>query len=130
MNKAIIDAVAKIGGELADPVWQWFLQNGPHGSGFRWAPTKQGPPGYSGLDHLRDIVAEKSANDPEFPERSYEIAIAAIGSGNLELIRRGIQILAVVGDRNDVDKIKSFTDHCVDVVANDAKACLYELKRS
>lgn len=130
LNPSITETVEQIGGNLADPVWQWFLRNGPHGSSFCWSPTKKGPPGYSGLEHLRRIVSEKTAIEPRFPERARVVAIAAIGTENADLIRRGIQVLAAVGVRSDVEKIKALAEHSVDAVVKDAKACLFELKRA
>jgi hypothetical protein len=130
LNPSIIETVEQIGGNLSDPIWQWFLRNGPHGSSFCWSPTKQGAPGYSGLEHLRRIVSEKAAIEPRFPVKAREVAIAAIGTEYADLIRRGIQVLAAVGLRSDVEKIKPLTEHSVDAVAKDARACLFELKRA
>jgi hypothetical protein len=126
--KRIYESAIQVGGDLSDPVWNWFVSRGPHGPSFSWSHTKQEPPGFSGLNLLKQTVEEKTTIDPEFPQKAYSVATAALASENPELVRRAIQVISVVGTKSDREKIKPFLTHSVLSVVKDTKACLFELK--
>lgn len=130
MNKEQTAIVTQLGGNPADPIWRWFLLNGPHGNSFSWSQTKKEPPGYTSLEHLREIVAEKTENDISFPSRARAIAQRAITAEDLDMIRRGIQILAVVGTKEDIKLIEPLISHQASAISKDAKACLFVLKKA
>jgi len=121
--------VLRLGGDPTDLVWDWFLFRGPHGNSFTWSRTRKKPPGYIGLKHLKEIVAEFANNEPEFIRRAHAIAKAALLSVYPEIVRRGIQVIAVIGDISDFDKIEALTAHQDDSIQADAKACIFELKK-
>lgn len=121
--------IARLGGDPSDLVWHWFLFNGPHGQSFSWGATRNHPPGYIGLEHLKEIIAERSDADPSFIARAHAIAINSLGSVYPSLVRRAIQIIAVVGDVSDIEKIKALTTSENDLIKADAKACIFELKQ-
>ncbi len=129
MNKDLSELVVQLGGDPADPVWQWFIVNGPHGACFTWSQTKKSPPGYNGLEHLQRIILERSEVDPSFASRARQIAEIALSSDDLDLKRRAIQVLAVVGDREHIKNIEPYASHPAATLSKDAKACLFELKR-
>ena len=106
-----------------DPEWIWFLRNGPHGSSFNWG---QDLPGYNALKHLREIVSERNTVDPQFSIKARKIALEALQSEDINLVRRAIQVLCVVGSDDEVRLLHSFTSHADQAVAKDAKSCLYE----
>lgn len=118
----------RIGGDPSDILWEWFLFRGPHGSYFTWGQTRQNPPGYVGLEHLKSVVAELEQRDPGFSIHVRNIATAGITSIDSDIVRRGIQIIAVVGEPADVKAINDLRVHADPSVAADAKACLFELK--
>lgn len=130
MNRALTSEVLRIGGDPADPVWQWFLLNGPHGRSFTWSQTRKEPPGYCGLDHLREIIAERAKINPFFPAQARTVAERALTSEEPVFIRRAIQVMAAAGGRDDAGLIEPFVAHRLKSVSNDAKACLFELKRA
>lgn len=127
MNPVLAE-VQRIGGNPADDVWWWFVNRGPHGSEFTWAQTKSSPPGYVGLLHLQEIVAREEQAAPGFTARSRAVALSALQSSLPELIRRGLQVLAVVGDGDDIASAKGLTASDDSAVVADAKACIFELK--
>jgi hypothetical protein len=109
--------------------WYWFMCRGPHGSSFTWGASRLGPPSYVGIEHLRKVIDERTANDSDTPVRLRAIARAATGSSDAEVMRRALQVLAVVGTNEDVPLIEGLAVHSRDVIARDAKAALFELKR-
>jgi len=129
MNVSLTSEVSRLGGDPSDSVWEWFLLNGPHGGHFTWGPTRKTKARYIGLVHLKEVVADLSQRDPAFLGRATEVAVRALGSHMSEVIRRGIQILAVIGDKELIDKIVPLVRHSDAQVAADAKACVFELKR-
>ena len=108
---------------VEDPVWIWFMKNGPHGSSFKW---HQELPRYNALNHLREIVAEHQEIDNTFIEKARKAAISALGADDIELIRRGIQVLCVVGTDEDVRSLRSFLEHENPNVVIDTKCCIFE----
>jgi hypothetical protein len=106
-----------------DTVWYWFLRRGPHGSSrFRW--TRGGI--HSDIDLLHRVIREWSETDSAFPEKARGIALEAIESGSPEMIRRAIQVLAVVGESADFPVVKRFLQHADERIAADARCFFFE----
>jgi hypothetical protein len=129
MNKALIAEIHNLGGDPTDEVWRWFLLNGPHGLTFTWRQTKKEPPGYVGVEHLQTIVTEKEERDPSFPDRARAVVRLALSSSDWNVIRRAIQVAAVVGDESDLHRLIALTAHNLKEVASDAKAGAFYLKK-
>jgi hypothetical protein len=101
----------------ADPVWRWFILNGPHGECFSWPKD---------LDRLREFIAEHTDEDSGFPDKARRVAVRALQLNDPVLIRTGLQVLAVVGGNDDVPTILKMLDHGDESVAKDARCCLFE----
>jgi hypothetical protein len=129
MNPALRAEIVRLGGDPTDQTWEWLLFRGPHGSSFTWGQTRNEPPGYVGLEHLRQIVAEYSENNAEFGKRALIAARASLSSSFPDIVRRGIQVIAVIGDETDAPRIKSLTANENESIKADAKACSFELKQ-
>ena len=129
MNR-ILTEVRRIGGDPADDVWYWFVTRGPHGPDFTWTQIKSSPPGYVGLTHLEEIVAREEEATPGFLNRAHSVALAALGSSDPDLVRRGLQVLGVVGTAADLESVKLLAASSDPAVAADAKACVFQLKRA
>jgi hypothetical protein len=127
--KALRSEVERLGGDPSDLVWDWFLFRGPHGQSFSWGRTRKHPPGYIGLEHLKSIIAEYASTDAAFPAAAHAVAKIALLSDYPGIVRRAIQVIAVVGDESDVDKIESLTNSDNVLIKTDAKACIFELKQ-
>ena len=126
----ILTEVRRLGGDPAATAWQWFVTRGPHGSDFTWAQTKSSPPGYVGLTHLQEIVAREEAASPGFLAQARSVALAALRSSHPDLIRRGLQVLGVVGTGADLESVMPLAASQDPAVAADAKACIFQLKRA
>jgi len=129
MNPAVRAEIVRLGGDPTDQTWEWLLFRGPHGNSFTWGQTRNEPPGYVGLEHLRRVVAEFSENDATFENRALIAARASLSSDFPDIIRRGIQVIAVIGEESDFPKIKTLTSNENKSIRADAKACFFELKR-
>jgi len=115
-------------GDRSDPAWEWFASRGPHGAQFTWSASRTGPPGFVGLELLRQVIEERTAAEPDFPQRVRDIALDSLGSSDSALIRRALQVLAVVGQEPDLRAIHAFTSDTDELVSGDAKASHFELK--
>lgn len=129
MNPAIRAEIIRLGGDPTDQVWEWLLFRGPHGSGFTWSQTRNEPPGYVGLEHLSRVVAERSENDADFEKEALIAARTSLSSTFPDIVRRGIQVIAVIGDESDEPTIKVLTRNENELIKADAKACSFELKQ-
>lgn len=129
MNNILADEVRSLGGEPTDEVWLWLLERGPHGENFSWSQRKNTPPGYIGVEHLQRIVHERSENDSSFLERAREAVTLALRSDNLVILRRGIQVAAVVGGESELIAVAGLAQSEIQKVAADAKASVFYLKR-
>jgi len=129
MNNLLANEVRSLGGEPTDEVWLWLLERGPHGADFSWGQRKNKPPGYVGVEHLLQIVQERSENDSSFLERAREAVKLALRSDNPVILRRGIQVAAVVGGESELVAVASLVQSEVQNVAADAKASAFYLKR-
>ena len=120
--------IRKLGGDPTEEIWLWLLNTGPHGLSFTWSQTRQQPSGYIGLQHLQEIVQERSSSDASFLERARHAAGIAMASKLPELIRRGLQIAAVVGGDAELDRARQLSASAHQEVAGDAKACAFHLR--
>ena len=129
MKKALTDEIRHLGGDPTDDVWRWLLLNGPHGSAFTWRQTRSEPAGYVGVEHLQSIVAEKTQIDPTFLTRAKVVADQALASADPNFLCRAIQVAAVVGSDNELRRMATFTAHEIELVAANARAGVFYLKR-
>ena len=129
MNHELSAEVSRLGGDPTDPIWRWLLLNGPHGPSFTWGQAKSEPRGYVGVQHLRETVQERTTQDSTFPTRARSVAIIALRSSDVILVRRAIQVLGVVGSGSDLELLAPFANHRERSVAADARACVFELRQ-
>jgi hypothetical protein len=100
-----------------DPVWFWFVFNGPHGERFEWqrdVPT------------LRRFIEERDASSPGFTDSARSVALKAIQLPDVGMIRTALQVLCVVGTDEDLEVVRPLLQHAVDEVKVDARCCLFE----
>ena len=107
-----------------DPVWQWFVLNGPHGERFSW--HREVPKARRDVELLAALIEEREGANPGFAARARSVALEALELSDLILVRTGIQVLAVVGTDEDLEGIKQFVRHPNPAVAIDARCCLFE----
>ena len=129
MSKALADAIRAAGGDPTESAWEWLALRGPHGDDFTWAQTKNQPPGYVGVEHLERIVAERQDGEASFRPRARDLVRMALSSTDIGLLRRAIQVAAVVGTEEELLRIVSLTSHENAAVVADAKAGAFYLKR-
>lgn len=129
INRALSGEVLKLGGDLSDPVWLWFLKRGPHGPDFTWGQTRREPSGYVGLEHLQEIVEENAKSDPSFLTKARSVVALALSSKEPLIIRRAIQVAAVLGSQGELEAVSQFTKSENEAIAADAKASVFYLKR-
>lgn len=129
IDRALSDEVVRLGGDLSDPVWLWFLKRGPHGPDFTWGQTRRNPPGYVGVEHLQVIVDENAKSDVSFTKKAQSIVALALTSKEPQIVRRAIQVAAVLGSQAELEAVSRLTKSENEVVAADAKACVFYLKR-
>lgn len=125
LNHAVQAEIARLGGDPTDPIWRWFVINGPHGADFSWGQRRNEPAGYVGLDHLREIVAEHSAADPSFPDPARAIVRSALKSDLPELVRRAVQVSAALGLEDELPTIRELAGHADSAVAADARSAAF-----
>jgi len=128
MDSHIIEEIHNLGGDATEPEWEWLLKRGPHGNDFSWGQTKNEPPGYVGVEHLRSIVESKIEDEPEFLEKIKIVVGKALQSTNANILRRGIQVASLVGGKQELEKINTLTSSEQQAVANDARASVFLLK--
>lgn len=110
-----------------DPEWEWdwLLNRGPHGARFNWGDHRWFK---SDLQLLRGGIADQISADSGFEGRLRAVALDALQSDHVDYVRRGIQVLSVVGLAEDQSRISSFLEHPDEEVRKDAKSCLFEMK--
>lgn len=106
-----------------DPIWRWFILNGPHGERFQWERFGDLP---RDIEYLRKFIDERTEADPMFSENARLIALKALGSDNSVLIRTSIQVLAVLGTDEEMEVIKGYLNSEDDNIAKDARCSLFE----
>jgi hypothetical protein len=109
-------------------VWLWLVRNGPHGPDFTWNQTRKASPGYVGIEHLLNIVAEREQIDRNFRDRAKAVIQKALLSDDIDLLRRAIQVAAIVGDQAELRQISALTKHESEQVAADARASAFYLR--
>jgi len=129
ISASIASEIEKLGGSQSDDVWLWLTQNGPHGPSFTWSQTRESPPGYVGVVHLAKIVREKTEADSTFMERAESVIRAALHAKDEQLLRRAIQVAAVVGSKDTLSEISGLTTHVNSLVAADARASQFYLRQ-
>ncbi len=129
MNKALTQEIENLGGDITAPVWQWLLKGGPHGTSFTWSQTRQEPPGYVGVEHLERIVDEQASLDHSFTERTKSAVALALTSTNTEILRRAIQVAAVLGGEAELRAVNALKKIDNESVAADARASVFHLKK-
>jgi len=128
MKRELVAEISRLGGDFSDPVWQWLVLNGPHGSTFTWSQTSKEPPRYVGIEHLQRIVVERAETDSSFSERVKIATRKALLSNDVNLLRRAIQVAAVVGDEAELQQISALISHETEEVAADARASAFYLQ--
>jgi hypothetical protein len=108
----------------SDPVWQWFVRNGPHGERFSW--HKEVPLAQRDIELLAELIEERERANPGFATRTRSVALEALELNDAILVRTGIQVLAVVGTDEDLEHLKQFVHHPDPTVVIDARCCLFE----
>jgi len=129
INKVSTAAIEAVGGDPTEPEWEWLVLKGPHGDAFTWGQTKSEPAGYVGVEHLERIVAETHEADSSFLTKAVGVVRRALRSNDVGLLRRAIQVGAVVGADEELHLIQTLRDHENAKVANDAKAAAFYLNR-
>ena len=107
----------------SDPVWFWFVFNGPHGETFSWLRAR-GSRG--GLDLLRESISEREASSPGFLESARAVALKAIKLPDTVMIRTAIQVPCVVGTDEDLELVWPLLKDSREAIRVDAKCCLFE----
>ncbi len=105
-------------------VWHWFVCNGPHGERFSWHKEIAVAP--RDIESLREFINERNDADPTFSEKARVVALEALLNSDLILVCTGIQVLAVVGEDRDLERVKELLDSPDDTVAMNARSCLFE----
>ncbi|HZQ53283.1 MAG TPA: hypothetical protein VFB14_13860 [Bryobacteraceae bacterium] len=129
MNRVWATEIQKLGGDVSDEVWRWLLFRGPHGPYFTWKQTKSNPPGYVGIEHLENEIAAIEQQDATFRDRLRAVLVAALSSTDPNVLRRAIQVAAVVGGKPELESIVRLTAHEAISVAGEAKAAAFYLDR-
>jgi hypothetical protein len=130
MHKPFLNEILRLGGDPADEVWHWLATRGPHGEDFTWGQTREQPPGYVAVVHLAKITADMEAFIPDFSARAQEVVRTGMQSANPGLLRRCIQVAAVVGGKEELMHVTQLTHHEDPKVAGDARACAFYMKRA
>src|SRR6267142_7057756 len=107
-------------------VWPWLMTRGPHGLLFEWGQNPGGPRDFRCLELLRTSIHEQTAADESFPSEVRSAALELLATDDSEFIRRGLQVLSVVGNEEDDEFIRSFLEHPDTNVRKDARASLFE----
>jgi formylglycine-generating enzyme required for sulfatase activity len=129
MNRVATAAIQAVGGDPTQPEWEWLALKGPQGDAFTWGQTKTEPAGYVGVEHLEQIVADRKEADPDFLRKALVVVRKALRSNDVSLLRRAVQVSAVVGTDEELRVIQTLRGHQDEKVANDAKAAAFHLSR-
>lgn len=129
MNSTIVNEIIRLGGDPSDEVWRWLATRGPHGNSFTWGQTRREPPGYVGVDLLRRVVEEYSQTTPDFSESARVVVRAALASEQPGLVRRAIQVAAVIGGPSEMHVVRQLVDTPQGEIAADARACVFYLTK-
>jgi hypothetical protein len=128
MKREVANEIRRLGEDPADETWRWLSSTGPHGPSFTWGQTRKESTGYVGVSHLQEIVREHCAADSTFLERTIRVANIAMASELPELVRRGLQVAAVVGGESELLRVQLLAASLDKDVAADARASAFHLK--
>jgi hypothetical protein len=106
-----------------DPVWRWFILNGPHGERFQWEQFGNLP---RDIEYLRQFIDERTASDPMFPQKARLVALKALESYDAVLVRTAIQVLTVLGTDEDMELIEGYLVSEDEEIIKDARCALFE----
>lgn len=123
-----MDAIRSVGGDPTDLLWEWLGAYGPHGSSFSWSQTRSKPPGYVGIEHLEEIIAEREASTPGHREKLRQIVRLGLEASDISLLRRSIQVAAAVGGAEELERLVSLSSASDEKVAADARAAAFHLR--
>ena len=129
LSRASAEAVAAVGGDPTDLLWEWIAAFGPHGANFSWGQTKRAPPGYVGIEHLEKLVEEREAASAGYRTELRKRVALGLASGDERLLQRCVQVAAVVGEREELKVLQSMGTVSQGNVAADARAAAFHLKR-
>jgi hypothetical protein len=104
--------------------WSWFTSKGPHGEHFTWHHDSVLPK--RNIELLRESIAENEAASPGFAAKARLIALAAMANPHPLTIVTGIQVLTVVGDDSELEKVTALLSHADERVRKHARAALFE----
>ena len=116
----------KLAKDPSDPVWFWFICNGPHGERFSWVREFSHAPG--DLSLLKEFIDEKVSFDPEFRNKARTVALLSLDIANVAMVRKAIQVLCIIGNEKDMELIKELVYSDNEEIVKDAKCCLFERK--
>jgi len=102
------------------------MTRGPHGPSFEWGQNPGAPRDFRCLELLRTSIAEQTADDESFPSEVRNAALELLVSDDAEFVRRGLQVLSVVGTEADNELVESLLEHSDARVRKDARASLFE----
>ncbi|HEX8235224.1 MAG TPA: hypothetical protein VF600_04655 [Abditibacteriaceae bacterium] len=114
----------RLANDPTDPVWQWFIYNGPHGEQFTWHSELGFTP--RGIEYLAQFIDERTEADAEFPAKARAVALQALDMEDVIMQRTAIQVLCVVGSDEDMKRIQLLLERPHADIVKDARACLFE----
>lgn len=100
-----------------DLVWRWFVAQGPHGLSFTWRKIE--------WERLRKVIEEYRDADEMFSEKARAIALEGLASDDPVLICKGLQVLSVLWNADDIDVIRERLSHPDEAVVQNARSCLF-----
>ena len=113
----------KLAEDPTDPVWRWFILNGPHGDRFRWERFGDLP---RDIEYLQLFIDERKMSNVDFPARARQVSLKALQSDNAIFVRTAIQVLTVIGTDEDMKIIGDFIYSENADIVKDAKCSLFE----
>ena len=113
----------KLAEDPTDPVWRWFILNGPHGERFRWERFGDLP---RDIEYLQQFIDERKMVYVDFQARARQVSLKALQSDNAIFVRTAIQVLTVIGADEDMKIIGDFIYSENADIVKDAKCCLFE----
>lgn len=129
MNQLFLKEILRVGGDPADEIWNWLVMRGPHGPSFTWGQTRSEPAGFVGVNLLEKVSDEMTVSVVNFKNRARFVVGLAMKSNVSELVRRGIQVAAVVGGQEELEIVNRLTQSTDAAIGADARACSFYLKR-
>ena len=105
----------------------WFFGRGLLGENFEWhTEYGQWTKLPSGLERMRNQIVDMTAADPEARSRLRSIALEALESAEADHVRRGVQVLCVLGTDEDLKRVLGLKEHSSTEVVRDVRSCLFE----